>query len=293
MGGIHYMIQDRDTNFVYISNKLSLWKDYSAFYNELISVMDELEIPYGKIYDAKDIWTRDFMPIQLEENVFLKYKYAPDYLVKIEDRKPYITDCTEACRKLGISYRETDLVIDGGNVVLCGDNVIMTDKVFSENNRDKHDVNFLKQLEDTFGHKVIIIPWHATGALDDGKADVYGHADGFIKYCGGNRILMGNHRDSYEEEAIMIRQILEENGYVVKEMLFTVQEPRNDLNWAYINFLQVGNNIILPKFGINEDEQAKRFIQAAFPYCRVRQIDCNTIAKDGGALHCITWNIKK
>lgn len=65
------------------------------------------------------------------------------------------------------------------------------------------------------------------------------------------------------------------------------------VNWAYINFLQVGNNIILPKFGINEDEQAKRFVQTAFPYCRVRQIDCNAIAKDGGALHCITWNIKK
>lgn len=83
---------------------------------------------------------------------------------------------------------------------------IMTDKVFAENNRDKNDVDFLKQLENTFGHKVIIIPWHATGALDDEKADVYGHADGFIKYCGGNRILMGNHRDSDEEEAIMIRR---------------------------------------------------------------------------------------
>lgn len=61
------MIQDKDTNFVYISNKPSLWKDYSAFCNELMAVMDELEIPYGKIYHAKDIWTRDFMPIQIEK----------------------------------------------------------------------------------------------------------------------------------------------------------------------------------------------------------------------------------
>ena len=110
------------------------------------------------------------------------------------------------------------------------------------------------------------------------------------KYNGQRRYL---RCDSEEDEAIKIRQILEENGYTVTEMLFTVQEPRYDLNWAYINFLQVGNNIILPKFGINEDEQAKRFVQTAFPYCRIRQIDCNVIAKDGGALHCITWNIKK
>ena len=118
---MYIMIQDKDTNFVYISNKLSLWKNYSTFCNELMSVMDELKIPYGKIYDAKDVWARDFMPIQLEENIFLKYQYAPDYLVRIEKRKSYITDCAEACRKLGIQYQETDIVIDGGNVVLCGD----------------------------------------------------------------------------------------------------------------------------------------------------------------------------
>ena len=69
---MYIMIQDKDTNFVYISNKLSLWKNYSTFCNELMSVMDELKIPYGKIYDAKDVWARDFMPIQLEEKYFFK-----------------------------------------------------------------------------------------------------------------------------------------------------------------------------------------------------------------------------
>ena len=36
---------------------------------------------------------------------------------------------------------------------------------------------------------------------------------------------MGNHRDSDEEEAILIRKVLEENGYVVTEMLFTYKNP--------------------------------------------------------------------
>ena len=46
------MIQDKDTNFVYIANKLSQWKGYSAFCKELISIFDDLKIPYGKIYDV-------------------------------------------------------------------------------------------------------------------------------------------------------------------------------------------------------------------------------------------------
>lgn len=287
------MIHDKDTNFVYISNKLSQWKDFQKFFYEFKSVLDEMQIKYARVYDTKDIWMRDFMPIQIEEDLFLKYQYAPDYLVKIEAHRPYITDCAETCRKLGIKYKETDIVIDGGNVVLCGDKVVMTEKVFVENNKERDDEGFLLKLEEIFGHKVVVIPWHATGGLEDDNADVYGHADGFIKYCGDNKILMGNHRDSYEDEAIKIRQVLEENGYNVTEMLFTVKEPRYDLNWAYINFLQVGDNIVLPKFGIEEDEQAKRFVQSAFPYCRLKQLDCNPIAKCGGALHCITWNIKK
>lgn len=233
------------------------------------------------------------MPIQLEKDVFLKFRYTPDYLIKIKSRLPYITDCTEACQKSGIHYNETDIIMDGGNVVLCGDKVVMTEKIFTENNKKIMDDEFLEQLEILFGHKVIIIPWRATGGLEDKKADVYGHADGFIKYCGGNRILMSNHRDLDNNEATQIRQVLETNGYQITEMKFTVKKPQNDLNWAYINFLQVGNNIILPKFGIDEDEQAKQFVQTAFPYCQIRQIDCHAIANDGGALHCITWNIKR
>ncbi|HBN06660.1 MAG TPA: hypothetical protein DD434_12875 [Bacteroidales bacterium] len=287
------MIQDKDTNIVYLSHKLNIWKDYKDFYKNLTDLFDELNIRYARIYDTKDFWARDYMPIQLEENDFLKYKYAPDYLVKVKGQDYFVTDCTEACRKLGIKYRETDIIIDGGNVVLCGDNVVMTEKVFTENNKEKGDKAFLKKLEDVFKHKVVIIPWRPKGQPHETNVDVYGHSDGFIKYCGDNRILMSNHREHEAEEAIQIRKVLEDNGFTVTEMLFTVDNPNKDLNWAYINFLQVRNNIIVPKFGIEEDEQAKNYIQDAFPLCRVRQIDCTAIAKEGGALHCISWNIKK
>lgn len=287
------MIRDKDTNIVYLSHKLSIWKYYKDFYKNLIGLFDELNIRYARIYDSVDIWARDYMPIQLEENDFIKYTYNPDYLDKVEKNQLYKTDCAETCRKLGIEYRETNLIIDGGNVVLCGDKVVMTEKVFTENNKEKGDKAFLNELKDVFKHEVVIIPWHATGKLDDKDADVYGHSDGFIKYCGGNRILMSNHRDHDEDEAIQIRQVLENNDFEVTEMLFNVEKPNHDFNWTYINFLQVGDNIIMPKFDIAEDEQAKRYVQNAFPDCTISQIDCTAIAKEGGALHCISWNIKK
>lgn len=40
-----------------------------------------------KIKLTNDYWARDYMPIQLGENEFLKYRYYPDYLVKSKNKK--------------------------------------------------------------------------------------------------------------------------------------------------------------------------------------------------------------
>ena len=226
------------------------------------------------------------MPAQLGKNEFLKYHYYPDYLVNINDITT-ITNASNVIRGMGLNCRSTELIIDGGNMVPCGPYIVMTDKVFSENRKNKDDADFKALLESELGHPVIIIPW----APHEG--DVYGHADGFIKWCGDNRILMGNHGDCYPEEAASIRRILECYGFVVTEMRFRneVAKPRFDLNWAYINFLQVGKNIIMPKFDIEEDAIAKQYIKKTFPDCNIHQTEMATVAQEGGALHCISWNV--
>lgn len=163
----------------------------------------------------------------------------------------------------------------------------MTDKVFTENHRPKGDVGLLKELERVFGHEVIIIPWHKEGE------DEYGHADGFVKYVGGNKILMSNHRDAQPKEADAIRKELEKHGFEVFELCFDVEKPEPDYNWAYINFLQVGNSIIMPVFSIEEDEIAKQQIAQLFPDCNILGVKYRQMAHEGGAFHCLTWNIKK
>lgn len=278
------MIQDKDTNIVYISKWLR--NEHPQFFEEFITLLNTVGIHWDFLKYTNDFWARDYMPIQIENDVFVKYRYYPDYLLKTQAEKDSITNCSRACKCLGISYKETQLVIDGGNVVPCGDYIVMTNKLFSENKKNDGDKTLIDELEKAFGHKVIIIPWHKT------KDDEYGHADGLIKYAGGKRILMGNHRESHPEEADAMRNELECHGFEVTELRYNVRRPNEDYNWAYINFLQVGDNIIMPTFGIAEDAQAREQIQAAFPNCEVYGIRANEIADEGGALHCLTWNIK-
>ena len=87
--------------------------------------------------------------------------------------------------------------------------------------------------------------------------------------------------------------MLKNYGFEVTEMSFKgkVDSPHYDLNWAYINFLQVGKNIIMPVFGIEEDAIAQQYVQAAFPDCNIRQIEMTEVVKEGGALHCLSYNV--
>jgi len=284
------LIHDEVTNVVYFSPWLKDKNEgHPEFYQHLKDVLNEIGIEFKELKSTNDYWARDYMPIQLGENEFLKYRYYPDYLVNSKKKSDIetITNATKVLRGMGISYRSTTLIIDGGNMVPCGPYIVMADKVFTENRKKKDDADFKALLESELGHPVIIIPWTPH------EDDVYGHSDGFIKWCGDNRILMGNHGDCYPEEAASIRRILESYGFEVTEMLFKdkVDSPCYNINWAYINFLQVGKNIIMPKFNIEEDAIAKQYIQGAFHDCIIRQIDMPEIAIEGGALHCLSWNV--
>jgi len=64
-------------------------------------------------------------------------------------------------------------------------------------------------------------------------------------------------------------------------------------NGEYINYLQMHQAIIVPSFGIKHDEAVVRQFEQLFAGQTVITVDSNEIAKEGGILNCITWNILK
>ena len=281
---------DTMTNFVYISDKLKEF--YPRTYSRLTKLFDDMEIEWGEIEGTKDIWIRDYMPIQISSDSFVVYNYNPDYLK--DSGVEYITDSKAIADRVlkHCNKDHYDITLDGGNVVTCAGHMVLTDKVFPENGRKKYDPEFCNYISAVLNSEVIFLPWHCDNP-NDPNADVYGHADGFIHWTGDNRVLMSNHRDYCPEEADEIKRRLECVGFEVTEMLFDVPNPNMDYNWAYINYLEVGNKIIVPTFGIPEDIQALRYIKKANPDSIVRGFRMKDIAQKGGALHCITWNIRK
>ena len=67
------MIRDEETNVVYLADKLQ--DDYPDFWRRFIALLNEMDICWKLIPGTCDIWARDFMPIQLSDGEFLRYRY--------------------------------------------------------------------------------------------------------------------------------------------------------------------------------------------------------------------------
>lgn len=274
---IQKIVTDKDTDTVYVSYWLK--RNFSAFFSRFVALLNSRGIPVKILRYTADIWTRDYMPIQIYKDLFIQYRYNPDYLQNKEDRQ-YITDTNKVCDELKLKPTETELVIDGGNVVKVGQYVIMTEKVYHENPSYKPAEirNMLKQL---FHAKIIMFPWD--------REEKYGHADGIVRGIDDNTVLLTNYSDYDANMANRFEEILSKY-FIVKKLKF---DDKNEDNWAYINSLRIGNTIIIPGLGIANDKQALSQFQEYYPSCNILQINCPEIVAEGGALNCITWNIAK
>lgn len=269
-------ITDDTANIVGFSSWLK--SEYPKLYNELILVLKKHNIRYRQIPYTKDIWCRDYMPIQISEDCFVCYRYQPDYLLKNESCKRYITDSHNLCTRLKLNVRNTDIIIDGGNVVKIGNKIIMTDKVFKENSTFDSSV-LQKELERLFECEIVFLPWDCL--------EEYGHADGIVKPISEDTVLITNYDDFDIAYYKKFKKILS-RFFKVESLHYDVKK-RDARNWVYINFLTIGKLIILPKLNIEEDQQALSQMRCFYPDYDIEQLDIEELVAAGGGLNCISW----
>jgi agmatine deiminase len=280
------MIPDQDTNTIFFSDLLRTNLKYAGACARITSVLDSFGVQYNFLPKTKDIWARDYMPIQISEDKFIEYRYDPDYLQG--DQKNYRDLKTYpdiVCDTIGKKTTKSEILMDGGNVVKAKNCIILTDKIVYENRYLCNKTELIKLLKDTFDvEKVILILWY--------EKEEYGHSDGVLRFVDDSTVLV---HQIWKTEDKLIRE-LENNGLKIVWLEFSVSK-KDKRNWAYINFLQTKDLILVPKLNIEEDQQAYKQICIHFPTYsskgRIAQVDITEIVKAGGALNCCTWTIKK
>ncbi|MBQ0024831.1 MAG: agmatine deiminase family protein [Bacteroidales bacterium] len=277
------MIPESLSNRVYFSALLP--EVCPVTYNGLVNILDRYGVPHSLLDGTKDIWCRDYMPIQTIDNRFVLFRYEPDYLLDTARHKASITDNSVAGRYVGTSYMEDSrgIKIDGGNVVHNGCKVIMTAKVFEENpqwmSRD-----LIEHLTRTFGADIIFLPWDTH--------EIYGHTDGIVRFIDEDTVLMTNYAQFDPDMAARFRRILKAHFKNVHELSFKPTKPHK-YSWAYINWLQTDKVLILPKFNIPEDQEAYDQISKLMPHYkgRIEMVDATDLIRYEGGLNCASWTL--
>ena len=279
------MITDSLTTTVYFSGLLP--KKCPILNQHITEALEANGVPYAYLSETKDIWCRDFMPIQIEEDCFVFYRYMPNYLqdkagLRLQTDTEKVLRVTENHLEHLLQKAVTiDLVVDGGNVVKCGDTIVMTEKIFFEN-KDKSRTEVERNLKEAFRSDILFLPWD--------REETFGHSDGIVHDAGDGKILLTNYGDISPYYYNRFRKALAKHFEVIP--LKYVTQRQHARSWAYINFLQIGKLVLVPQLGLEEDEQALEQIGNALPDCEVVGIPALEAVRRGGALNCVSWNIK-
>lgn len=266
---------------VYLSELLQ--ERFPDCFNRLTSILRKHDVEYRLLKGTKDIWCRDYMPIQTESGKFIQFTYNPSYLKGKKEWEDSRSDVREVCKLNNIEAYFSDINIDGGNVLICDGRAILSDRIFSENPDYEKDV-LISELSKLLECEIIIIPAQ--------NGDYTGHADGMVRFVDRNTILGNNLTAEYKYWRDGMQKVVTQYGLKYIDVPFFEHKDSKHPESAigiYVNYLAVKDLIVVPVFGRDEDKLAINIIQNAFPDKVIETINYNEVAQEGGLLNCTTW----
>ena len=137
-------------------------------------------------------------------------------------------------------------------------------------------------LEGLFFAELVIIPWD--------RYEMYGHADGMVRYIDGNRVLLNNYINFDPYLRKRLKDVLSAH-FDVLELDYEVARP-SKMSWVFLNYLQVKDCIFVPWLPIWENKQAQMQLTEVFKGYNINMcVPAGDIAFEGGGLNCISWTI--
>ncbi len=267
-----------------------LWERHPNTCKRLIALLEKHNVSFSFLQGTRDIWCRDYMPVQTASGKLVQFRYDPSYLHGKPEWEASHTNPEEVCNVNGIKPDLfSDINLDGGNVLLYADRAVISDRVFAENpERDKQSL--IAELANLLEAEIIIIPSQ--------KGDMTGHADGMVRFIDRNTLLGNDRSMEYKYwikgiNAAMHRHAMNYEDVPFFQTYKDSKHPEQAIG-IYVNYLEVNNLIILPVFEIlgNKDKEALVRIRSLFPDRTIVPFNCNDIALEGGLLNCITWTLR-
>jgi len=257
---------------------------------------------------SNDTWTRDHGPITIIQNkkpkllnfIFNGWGNKFDHFL---DNQISAELFKQNAFSQETDFENINMILEGGAIETDGAGSLLTTKkcLLNPNRNLGWPKNLIeKTLRSFLGISQIL--WLDEGHLAGDDTD--GHIDTLARFCPDNKICYVQSKDKKEEHYLSFSRMEKQlqsfkNTKGIPYQLFPLPMPQaiyqhgERLPATYANFLIINGAVLLPIYGVNEDDLAIQQIQRCFPQHNIIPINCLELIKQHGSLHCITMQLPK
>lgn len=257
--------------------------------------------------ESNDTWARDHGGITIMEDgqaVILDFVFNGWGLKFPADKDNLITRHLYNKGVFSSGIRHGGMVLEGGGIESNGAGTLLTtSECLLSPNRNPHlsRVEIERHLKANFGVENIL--WLENGYLSGDDTD--SHIDTLARFCTPDTIAYVACTDPADEHfealAAMEKELLafrtvSGDPYRLVALPWPdacYDEDGTRLPATYANFLIINGAVLVPTYGVSQDEQALDILSNVFSDREVIGIDCRALILQHGSLHCVTMQYPK
>ncbi|EDZ61849.1 peptidyl-arginine deiminase [Sulfurimonas gotlandica GD1] len=295
-------LDEAQKNFVNIVNEIVKYQKCLVVSYDIQSVKKHFQDNdnlYFAEYISDDTWARDCSALSISESNKTKLL---DFTFNAWGNKFEASKDDLMSRSISNHYSselETiNFSLEGGAVESNGNGILLTTSacMLNENrNPELEDAQITQRLKDYFGSSEILYLDHGYLSGDDTDS----HVDTLARFVDEKTIMYVKCEDTNDEHYQELKLMEEELQELASTHNFKlISLPMTDavyyederLPATYANFLFVNGAVLVPTYGVRQDEVALDIFRATFEDRDVIGIDCSTLIRQHGSLHCVTMN---
>ncbi len=255
--------------------------------------------------DTDDTWIRDFGPLTVYNNNrpqlldFIFNGWGLKYPAQKDNRVTRTLHSTGVFK--GKQRNSDDLILEGGSIESDGNGTLLTTSTCLLNQNRNPYLNkseLESKLSELMGFNHFLWLDHGWLAGDDTDS----HIDTLARLCPDDTIVYvqcdddkDEHYSTLQSMEVQLEQFRTKRGQPFRLLSLPWPQACHDgtdrLPASYANFLIINKAILVPTYNDPADIQAIKIIGEAFPSREIIGIDCRSLIKQHGSLHCIAMQL--
>ena len=295
-------LEEARRNFVAIAEAIARFQPCLVVCDDVAAVHACFENEENLIfvpYTGDDTWARDCSGITVYEDGaprILDFTFT-GWGGKFDASRDNAMTAALAPR-YGAPVERIEMILEGGGIESNGKGVLLTtgECLLNPNRNASMDRTAVEAaLAEHFGIEKTLWLGHGYLAGDDTDS----HIDTLARFIGEKTIMYVQCSDTQDEHygalqamEAELRALRDPEGnpftLIPLPMCAPLYYDGERLPATYANFLIINGAVLVPVYGVDQDGEALRIFEAAFPDREIVAVDCSVLVRQHGSLHCVT-----